>query len=29
MLEVEIENAVASKDPKQIKAASQNFDKVL
>jgi hypothetical protein len=29
MLEVEIDNAVASTDPKIVKASHQNFEKVL
>lgn len=29
MLETEVENAMASNDPKQVKAAQQNFEKVL
>lgn len=29
MLETEVENALTSKDPKLIKAAQQNFEKVL
>jgi hypothetical protein len=29
MLEVEIDNAVASTDPKVVKASHQNFEKVL
>jgi hypothetical protein len=29
MLEVEVENAMTSGDPKQIRAAQQNFEKVL